>query len=99
MRFISLSRQPGDFIFSFQPKADHIITPRTTYQNRGIYERVQTVSPSVYLSIHPCALPDDGCMHFLHFEYDKVPWAADACKMEFGSMPNLIIMAILFITF
>ena len=50
----------------------------------------QLAHPSVHLSVSPCAFLHDGWMDFLHIQYhDQVPWAADACKVEVGSMPNL----------
>ena len=47
-------------------------------------------SLSISLSACPCAFQHDGWMDFLHIGYhDQVAWAADACKIEFDSVPNL----------
>ena len=49
------------------------------------------VSPSICLYINPRAFLHGGWMDFLRIGYhDQVAWAVDACKIEFGSMPNLI---------
>ena len=48
------------------------------------------VCHSVHLSVRPRVLLHDGWMDFLHIRYhDQVPWTANACKIEFGSVPNL----------
>ena len=42
------------------------------------------------LSVRPSAFLHDGWTDFLHIGYhDQVPWATDACKTEFGSVPHL----------
>ena len=38
------------------------------------------------LSVRSC---DSSMMAGWIFYHDQVPWAADACKTEFGSVPNL----------
>ena len=57
--------------------------------------------------VHPSICPSclraflhDGWMDFLHIGYhDQVPWAADACKTEFGSVPTLTNYGHFFINF
>ena len=45
----------------------------------------------------PHAFLHDGYMDFLHIGYyDKVPWTADARKIEFGFVPNLTNYGIFF---
>ena len=47
------------------------------------------ICQSACLSVHPCAFLHDGWMDCLHIWYcDQVPQAADAHKIEFGSMPH-----------
>ena len=59
---------------------------------------VPCVHPSVLMSI--LAFLHDGFMDFLHIGYhDQVPWAADACKTEFGSVLNMSNYGIFFINF
>ena len=48
------------------------------------------VCPSSCLSSCPLAFLHDGWMDYLHIEYhDQVSRAADARKIEFGSVPHL----------
>ena len=62
----------------------HTLFPASPRQNRGIYERV------VHQSVHPCIFLHDLWMDFLHIWYhDQVPWATDAYKIKYGSVPNL----------
>ena len=54
------------------------------------------VSPSV----HPHAFLHNDWMDFLHIGYhDQVSWGADACKIVFGSVPNLYNYGYFFINF
>ena len=47
-------------------------------------------SGNIRKSVRPCAFLHNGWLDFLHIEYnDQVSWAAHACKIEFGSVPNL----------
>ena len=56
----------------------------------GIREYRKSSTPSVSLSVHPCAFFHDNWIDFLHIGYhDQVPWATGAYKIEFGSMPHL----------
>ena len=49
-----------------------------------------SIHPPIFLSVHPRAFLYDGRMDFVHIGYhDQVLWAADTCKIEFGSVPNL----------
>ena len=46
-------------------------------------------SQSIHLSVHPRAFLHDGWMDYPHIGYhDHVPWATDACKIDFGSGHN-----------
>ena len=59
-------------------------------RNWGIQKRVQPISLSVQMSSCPHLFLHDGLIDFLHIRYhEEVPWAADACKIEFGSVPHL----------
>ena len=58
------------------------------------------VTPSGHLSVHPHVFLHDGWLNFLHIGYhDQVSWSADACKREFGSVPNFINYDYFFIKF
>ena len=62
------------------------------------------VCPSVQLSVSQLVCPrtflHNGWMDFLHIGYhDQVPWASDAYKSEFMSVPNLTNYGHFFITF
>ena len=44
---------------------------------------------SLHVSVHPRAFLHDSWMDFLHIRYAQVSWAAKACKIKFGAVPNL----------
>ena len=53
---------------------------------------------SVCQSVRPRPFLHDGLMAFIHIGYhDQVPLATHACKIEFGSVPNLSNYAYVFI--
>ena len=56
---------------------------------------------SVCPSVHPCTFVHHDWLDFLHIgHHDQVPWAANPCKVKFGSrVPNLSNYGNFFINF
>ena len=69
----------------------------------SLHESVCLPVHFIHQSIHPHTFFHDGLMDFLHIWYhdhiDQVPWAADVCKIEFGSVQNLNNYGYFFILF